>query len=213
MGRYKISPITEMVVGGVSVEAKPCRKCGAMKALMEFNLNPCGVGGRHSSCKECHRSVGRQWSEKNKDRKKAKALEWRLANKERSRSLERQRYARDAEKFREKCRVWHGKNPDYASAYTKQWSKDNPEKACVNSAARRARKLMATPAWANKFFIEEIYDLANRRTKVMGFKWHVDHIVPLKSKKVCGLHVECNLQVIPASSNLRKSNIRWPDMP
>lgn len=69
------------------------------------------------------------------------------------------------------------------------------------------------PAWANKFFIEEIYELARRRTEITGFPWHVDHIVPLKSELVCGLHVQSNLRVIPAVENHKKKNYFWPDMP
>src|SRR3990167_3661229 len=64
-----------------------------------------------------------------------------------------------------------------------------------------------------QFFMEEIYDLARLRTRVMGFQWHVDHIVSIKSPLVCGLHVENNLRVIPAIENLKKRNRWWPDMP
>lgn len=87
------------------------------------------------------------------------------------------------------------------------------EKLAAYQALNRAGKIRATPSWANLFFIEEAYDLAQLRTKATGFKWHVDHIVPLRSKSVCGLHVENNLQVIPAIHNISKGNRHWPDMP
>lgn len=71
----------------------------------------------------------------------------------------------------------------------------------------------AMPVWANEFFMNEAYDLARLRTKITGYKWVVDHIVPLRSKLVCGLHAHTNLQVIPAVQNAKKGNRWWPDMP
>ena len=61
--------------------------------------------------------------------------------------------------------------------------------------------------------IEEFYHLAQLRTKATGIVWHVDHIVPLQSPIVCGLHAETNLQVIPGVMNVGKGNRFWPDMP
>ena len=60
-------------------------------------------------------------------------------------------------------------------------------------------KLKATPQWANLDKINEIYMNCPK-----GF--HVDHIIPLQSKKVCGLHVHNNLRIITAHQNQLKSN-------
>jgi hypothetical protein len=75
---------------------------------------------------------------------------------------------------------------------------------------RRERLIsQCTPHWANREAIEQYYALARMRTAETGVRHAVDHIVPINGRKVSGLHVETNLQVISHSENSRKGN-RWP---
>jgi len=90
---------------------------------------------------------------------------------------------------------------DYHNKKTLEYAKKYPEKGRFFAAKRRALKLQATPLWANDMAIKEIY----AKAKALGME--VDHIVPLNSKVVCGLHWEGNLQLLTESENRRKSNI------
>ena len=91
----------------------------------------------------------------------------------------------------------------------KNWKTANPGKVQAMDAKRRAATLQRTPLWLtaeDNWIFEQAYELAALRTKMFGFVWHVDHIVPLQGKLVSGLHVPHNLRVISAIENLRKSN-------
>lgn len=149
-------------------------------------------------------------------------------NKEKFPAYGRKHDENNREKRKEKSRTWISKNREHMRRTVKEWRKQNPEKtkeqhkrfylrhpeayAAIN-AEREAMKRKAMPKWANHFFMREAYALAKLRTKTLGFKWSVDHIVPIKSKLVCGLHTDANLRVIPLIENSKKKNYYWPDMP
>lgn len=86
---------------------------------------------------------------------------------------------------------------------------DNPKVAMAHGAKRRAHKLRATPSWDSEltdFVSKAAHDLASERELATGFPWHVDHMIPLRARRICGLHIWSNLQVIPAQMNLSKRN-------
>lgn len=83
----------------------------------------------------------------------------------------------------------------------------------VQGAATKAAKLKATPSWADRNAILEIYKEAEYLTKKTGVQHHVDHIVPLQSDIVCGFHAPVNLAPLPASENCSKGNRWWPGHP
>jgi hypothetical protein len=108
------------------------------------------------------------------------------------------------------CRkAWVKNNPEKAAAYQLVSTRKNPGKRNALTANYRSAKARRAPPWLDtedQFLIDEVYDLAARRTKMLGFPWHVDHIIPLRGAKVSGLHVPWNLQVIPGVENVRKGN-------
>lgn len=110
-----------------------------------------------------------------------------------------------------KQREWRVANPKHAgsTASKRKYKLDNPEKVRADCTYRRISKMHRTPAWLtsdDRWLIEQAYDIAVVRTKMFGFAWHVDHIIPLQGKLVSGLHVPANLQVIPGIDNVRKAN-------
>lgn len=78
---------------------------------------------------------------------------------------------------------------------------------CRSHTERRLLRIrMATPKWANPLKIAAIYRQRDRISEETGIPHDVDHIIPLTHPRVCGLHCEANLRVIPASENRTKSN-------
>ena len=150
---------------------------------------------------------------KNPELKRAMTRAWEQANPEKVKASKRAHSKKRSKHIMGRVREWVRKNPEKRKANVSKWDKANRDSCNARDAKRRATKLNATPKWANTFFIKEAYELANLRTKMFGFRWEVDHIVPLQSKIVCGLHVENNLRVIPLRDNRTKSNIIWPNMP
>lgn len=90
------------------------------------------------------------------------------------------------------------------------WVKAHPDKATANVMRRDAGKLRATPIWADRAGIDAFYELS-ARCRLAGEICEVDHIVPLRSPRVCGLHVPENLMVIESVENKSKGNRHWPD--
>lgn len=91
----------------------------------------------------------------------------------------------------------------------RRFKQRNPHKVNADTAKRRAAKKRATPNWLTKEMRREIVKLYKEsilKRKATGIEHHVDHIVPLASDVVCGLHVPWNLQVLTEQKNLAKSN-------
>ena len=144
--------------------------------------------------KENQKRIAREWYLRNRELTKARAKAWAEANPDRRQEI----LAKNREEHREE-----------RNAYNRAWFAENSDKRAAYEAKRRATLLQRTPQWLTEddlWMIEQAYDLAKARTEMLGFEWHVDHVVPLQGKRVSGLHTPSNLAVIPGAENCRKNS-------
>lgn len=78
---------------------------------------------------------------------------------------------------------------------------------CAMRRASKANASKITKTLGLHNEVNEFYVLARSMTKSTGIKHEVDHIIPLRSSVVCGLHVPWNLRVVTRSYNARKYNM------
>lgn len=183
---------------------------------------------RMGTCIKCSNEQGIKWRSENKDKFSNSWRNWNKNNPLKVKEKEKRYKQNHKEAVFLRMKKWREKNIEYCrikdklkrlanlekyKKNMKQWCDKNKEKLYSYRAKRRALKISAMPKWANEFFIQEAYHLARLRTKVTGIRWSVDHIVPLNSHLVCGLHCEQNLNVIPLINNVAKRNYFWPNMP
>lgn len=121
----------------------------------------------------------------------------------------REYYLRTLEKSRA-SRLKHRRvNAEKFKAYHSKYDKNHRSIRAAREAFRRAQKLSATPKWLDDAHLNDIkvlYMKSSVLKLLTGIIYHVDHIIPLIHKDVCGLHVPWNLQLLPWYENLSKGN-------
>jgi 5-methylcytosine-specific restriction endonuclease McrA len=161
-----------------------------------------------------------EWYAKNKDRQSAQAAERYMRDRERLIAKAKAAYRQNAELKKQQAKLRYAamtaEQKRVLIERSKCRDKLNPDYAMVRVWMRRKRNQLATPPWLSseqKSQMRFIYRTALLVSKESGVKHHVDHIVPLRGRGVCGLNVPWNLQIITATENVKKGNRVWPDMP
>lgn len=185
------------------MQAKTCSVCGQEKTLDSFTPQIRGKFGRTARCKTCLSAASRKWQRDNPEKTAAKMKEWRRKNQDRV-NLERRNAAPEQKAIEAlRVRAWRERNPGAAYAVTKSYRAKRPGYASSVNRKRALAQLRATPKWLTPAQIAEIEGVY-----LYGalFGFHIDHIVPIKGKTVCGLHVPWNLQPLTPSENIAKGN-------
>ena len=183
-----------------NIKATSPKEAKALGLKRYFTGLPCkrgGVAERNINgdclCKNClefTKQLKNNWVKNNKE----KILAWRDANKNKMHAYKMDYQTRNRKLQNERIADWKSRNKD---------------KVLASTHKRQSLKKKALPNWYDEFddfVIQEAVDIAKRREKVTGFKWNVDHMIPLAGKNACGLHWYKNIQVIPQKLNLLKLN-------
>lgn len=186
---------------------KTCTKCKIEKSTDQFYKQKSGKYGVLATCKMC----GAAYKEQNKEHIAAYRKIRYEANKHEEIVRQKSYYQKNKETIKLQKKHYSLENPEARPIAMKKWQQKNLGKVYANNAKYRASVREATPSWADKEAIAGMYQLAAIFNST-GINLHVDHIVPLKSNKVCGLHSEDNLRLLPATENITKGNRYWDDM-
>ena len=188
---------------------KTCVTCKNTKYLSEFYKRKDSPDGYRNDCKDCRKARSLKNFYADPDAKRAKNMEAYWKRKEQNPDLQKNIYLKIREKSLAISRVYYSKHADEIKARQRLWSKQNRGAANALGKKYKLKKRNATPNWLTNEQVEHmqcLYKVAAMYTAEGLDIWHVDHIVPIRGKDVCGLHVPWNLRIITASENLRKGN-------
>lgn len=110
------------------------------------------------------------------------------------------------EKNRKRQEKYRKRNKAAVKATQRKYRENNELLVKVRKALRNRRVRQATPPWVDMNAVKAIYIEAARTGMT------VDHVIPLNSPIVCGLHVENNLQLLTPRQNSVKSNKFTPEV-
>jgi len=166
-----------------------------------FTGQPCNRGHialrkTKGTCIECMKEDWKIDNEKRKEKPKSEA----------AKEAGRRYYEKNKEAVKARA---NARPKEEVNQYKIKHKANNPEYYKALTSVRKRRHRNATPAWITaeqKLAMREMYLQAQKLTKITGERYVVDHIIPLISPDVCGLHVPWNLRVITQEENLKKSN-------
>ena len=192
-------------------EEKKCSVCAKILPASKFGIMLTSKDGLRSYCKACDANKTKEWVNKTPERIEKRRIEskqWRINNPERFKANQKKWLEQNYEKVLQ-----------YTNANTRRYRKLFPEryiearkrvtesgKGAAYKKKRDAKKRNALPPWLNESDLYPLYQLAQDLSKDSGEKWEVDHIDPLQSDLICGLHTFENLEVIKAKDNRIKGN-------
>ncbi len=192
-------------------------KITTRKQAKTLNLNhyftgkPCKSGHvsqRYTSTCRCCECIDQYYTD-NKKHLNQYANQYRQDNKEYFKQYSK-KWRKDNEKY---LNQYQEDNKELFKQRFKNWREQNPDKVALNVERRSKYLKEHTPAWYSSEIvsIKQLYLKRDELNKKWNLNLQVDHIIPIISKTVCGLHCWANLQLLDESLNGSKHNTLQQD--
>lgn len=190
------------------MQTHKCPTCGLEKLPHEFRKAN-NKRGFKTPCAACYAAYFREYRARNKEKlaaQRKKNADFINAKKRAGRTL-------NPGKDAVQSRKWRAANAATLAARKRRWHEANKGLVIAGKHRRKAAEVAAVPPWFDSAAVQKVYLKAAEWSGILGHPLHVDHVVPLRSPLVCGLHTHSNLQLLAAAENVAKGNRYWPDMP
>lgn len=200
---------------------KCCTSCGLSKPLTEFGKQSVSPDGLNYWCKLCQKEKFQAWYAKNKDKDRAKSLEWQKSNTEHRKDYWEQYRLVNGEKIKQQQREsvkakrknnpfphrasslkWREKNLEYAKAKSRAYYHNNKDRHLAHMENRRCRLRdqggkFTTYEWKWLLSLCNNRCLACRKTeqelKAHGIPIERDHVNPFGRNSIENLQPLCKI--------------------
>lgn len=188
---------------------KVCKTCSTEKPLKSFGKSKRHKDGLLASCKDCISLKRKNYFDKNPkalEAKRERERNWKKQNPEKVKANDQRYRDNNKESIKTRLEEYAKDNQDKIKEAKRKYERNNPQIRAEIKTRRRAAERKAIPSWSERDKIKVVYEKARWLSTITGLNYHVDHIIPIQGKDVCGLHVWSNLQILEASLNCSKQD-------
>ena len=154
----------------------------------------------YKSCKGCNRKRNALWVKNNPSKAYISNKNYQLNNEEHFKKYQFEYRSNMENKKKKKYlnHLWYKQNLEKVKKAVSKWQKQNPKKVYISAHKSKLKRLKRVPKFGQNG-IKDFY-------KNCPVGYEIDHKIPLRGKKVSGLHVIWNLQYLTSLQNKRKGN-------
>lgn len=154
-------------------------------------------------CYSCHKQDFKRSYQKDPSKVLRKSKEYYSQHKENIIKQHKEWYKNNKDTHLRNMRAYYKENREQYLERSREWGKNNPDKSVQYHFERKLR----IPKWTkNDPRIRFLYKRCKELNELWGTNMEVDHVIPLRGKRISGLHVWENLQLLDRPLNTKKGN-------